>query len=254
MTSHDVATHDAQHEDHGGSPDHGRHGDNGGSSDHSGHGGHEGHAEMFRRRFWVSLLLSVPVIVLSMMVQEWLGYEIHFVGRELVVAGLGTVIFVYGGLPFFTMARGELRDGSPGMMSLISMAIGVAFAASMATSLGFFDLDFWWELAGLIVIMLLGHWLEMRAVGQASSALDELAALLPDTAERVTADGGTEQVAVGDLRAGDVVLVRPGERVPADGVIAEGNADFDESLLTGESTPVTPVSYTHLTLPTIYSV
>ena len=238
MTDHGMATHDTAHA----GPDAPLHGDGPDEHDaggHGGHGGHEGHAEMFRRRFWVSLLLSVPVIVLSMMVQEWLGYEIHFVGRELVVAGLGTVIFVYGGLPFFTMARGELRDGSPGMMSLISMAIGVAFAASMATSLGFFDLDFWWELAGLIVIMLLGHWLEMRAVGQASSALDELAALLPDTAERVTADGGTEQVAVGDLRAGDVVLVRPGERVPADGVIAEGNADFDESLLTGESTPVT---------------
>ena len=193
---------------------------------------------MFRRRFWVSLALSIPVIFLSDMVQMWLGYSLEFSGRQAVVAILGTVVFVYGGVPFFQMARSEVADRSPGMMSLISMAIGVAFAASMATSLGLFDLDFWWELAGLIVIMLLGHWLEMRAVGQASSALDELAALLPDEATVVDDDGDTRTVQASDLTQGDVVLVRPGERVPADGVIVEGAADFDESMLTGESTPV----------------
>jgi Cu2+-exporting ATPase len=215
------------------------HDEQGSTGQHGGHdsGGHGSHADMFRRLFWINLALSVPVILLSTTVQGWLGYELEFPGREWIVAGLGIVVFLYGGRPFFTMGLGELRDRSPGMMALISLAITVAFGASLATSLGLFDLDFWWELAGLIVVMLLGHWLEMRAVGQASSALDELAALLPDTAERVT-DDGTETVRVAELAAGDVVLVRPGERVPADGEIAEGRADFDESLLTGESTPV----------------
>jgi Cu2+-exporting ATPase len=206
---------------------------------HGGHGtDHSGHAEMFRQRFWVSLAISVPVILLSEMVQMWFGYELDFVGRDILVAGLGVVIFVYGGFPFFSMGRNELRDRSPGMMALISMAILVAFGASMATTLGWFNLDFWWELAALIDVMLLGHWLEMRAVGQASSALDALAELLPDEAERVSDDGeSTETIAISDLEAGDVVLVRPGERVPADGEIIRGEADFDESMLTGESTP-----------------
>ena len=233
-TSHDPAV-DPDGQTGGG---HQGHGDHGGQDDHGAHGGHEGHAEMFRRRFWVTLLLSVPVLLLSTTVQGWLGYQVEFTGREWIVAGLGTVVFIYGGTPFFTMGAQELRSRQPGMMALISMAISVAYAASLATTLGVFDLDFWWELAGLVVIMLLGHWLEMRAVGQASSALDELAALLPDTAERVSQTGDTETVTIDQLAEGDVVLVRPGERVPADGEIVEGGADFDESLLTGESTPV----------------
>ncbi len=214
------------------------HGARGHGGEHAGHGtDHSGHAELFRVRFWWSLALSVPIILLSTTVQGWLGLDVEFTGREALVAGLGVVVFVYGGTPFFSMGRDELKDRSPGMMALISMAISVAFGASAATSLGFFDLDFWWELAALIDVMLLGHWLEMRAVGQASSALDELAALLPDEAERVTAEG-TETVPVSALAKGDVVLVRPGDRVPADGEIVDGEADFDESLLTGESTPV----------------
>ncbi len=228
-TAHPTAT-DGHHAD--------PHADHGRDADHGGHVDHSGHEDMFRRRFWVALALSVPVVVLSTMVQHWFGYEWTFVGREWLVAALGTVVFLYGGAPFFSMGRAELRSRRPGMMALISMAIGVAFVASLATSMGLFDLDFWWELAGLVVIMLLGHWLEMRAVGQASSALGELAALLPDTATRTHADGSTQEVPVADLAAGDVVLVRPGERVPADGTVANGTADFDESLLTGESTPV----------------
>lgn len=224
------------HADHHGSPD--QHDGHEPSTGHGGHDQHAGHAELFRRRFWVSLAISVPLLLLSDMIQMWGRYTIDFSGRETVVVALGLVIFVYGGTPFFSMGWSEIVDRKPGMMALISMAISVAFGASLATSLGLFDLDFWWELAALIDVMLLGHWLEMRAVGQASSALDELAALLPDEAERVDESGETQIVAVSELVEGDVVLVRPGERVPADGEIVDGGADFDESLLTGESTPV----------------
>lgn len=159
------------------------------------------------------MALSVPVILYSHMVQMWLGFTPpSFPGSEWVAPVLGTSVFLYGGWPFLKGGAEEVRSRAPGMMLLISLAVTVAFGASAATALGFFHLDFWWELALLIDIMLLGHWLEMRALGQASSALDALAALLPDEAERVT-DGGTETVPTADLRPGDVVLVRPGSRV-----------------------------------------
>ena len=147
-------------------------------------------------------------------------------------------MFLYGGQPFLTGGVEEARARRPGMMLLIALALTVAFGASVASAFGWLDLEFWWELALLVDVMLLGHWMEMRALGQATSALEALASLLPDTAERVT-DGGTEVVALNELRAGDLVLVRPGGRVPADGVILEGEAAFDESLITGESRPVT---------------
>jgi Cu2+-exporting ATPase len=209
---------------------------------HAGHGGHDKHAghspDMFKRRFWLSLLLSIPVVFWSEMVQEWLGYTApEFPGSDLIPPVLGTVVFLYGGLVFLRGGWQELRDRAPGMMLLISLAISVAFVASAATTLGFFDLEFWWELALLVTIMLLGHWQEMRAIGQAQGALGALAALLPDEAERVTG-GGTETVPLADLRAGDVVLVRPGARVPADGTIVDGQAELDESMITGESRPV----------------
>ena len=209
---------------------------------HAGHGGHDKHAghdpDMFRRRFWLSLLLSLPIVFWSEMVQEWLGYTApEFAGSDLIGPVLGTAVFLYGGLVFLKGGWQELRDRAPGMMLLISLAIGVAFVASGATTLGFFDLEFWWELALLVTIMLLGHWQEMRAIGQAQGALSALAALLPDEAERVTAHG-TESVPLAALRAGDVVLVRPGGRVPADGTIADGQAELDESMITGESRPV----------------
>jgi Cu2+-exporting ATPase len=205
---------------------------------HDAHGGHGDHAAMFRDKFWLSLLLSIPVVVYSDMVQHWLGYTAPaFPGSGLVPPVLGTAIFFYGGWPFLTGAATELRGRQPGMMLLIGMAITVAFGASLATTLGRFSVEVWWELALLIVIMLLGHWQEMRAIGQAQGALAALAELLPDDAERVT-DAGVETVKVADLAVGDVVLVRSGSRVPADGTIVEGAAELDESMVTGESRPV----------------
>ena len=206
----------------------------------AGHDRHAGHSvAMFRDRFWLSFALTVPVLIWSMDLQEWLGYMAPaFPGSEFMGAVLGTAVFLYGGPVFLRGARDELRDRQPGMMTLISLAITVAFATSLASTLGYFQIEIWWELATLITIMLLGHWLEMRSIAQAQGALDALAALLPDTAERITAEG-TESVALAELREGDIVLVRPGARVPADGVVAEGTADVDESMITGESQGVT---------------
>lgn len=207
--------------------------------DHAAHDRHEGHSvAMFRDKFWLSLALTIPVILLSHDIQEWFGYAVPMIpGIEYVPAILGTVIFLYGGMVFLRGARGELADRKPGMMTLISLAIVVAFVTSWAGTLGLFEVEIWWELATLITIMLLGHWLEMRSIAQARGALDALAELLPDTAERVT-DTGTEDVPIAALALGDVVLVRPGARVPADGVVVEGTADVDESMITGESRPV----------------
>lgn len=231
-----------------GMDEHAGHVDQAGHAGHSGvmehgadaHGGHGDHAGQFKDRFWVSLGLAVPVVFFSAMFADLLGYaRPAFAGASWIAPVLGTAIFLYGGRPFLTGGWGELRSRRPGMMLLISMAITVAFVASWITTLeiGGFDLDFWWELALLIVIMLLGHWLEMRALGAASGALDALAALLPDEAEKVTADG-VVAVALHELQAGDVVLVRSGGRVPADGTVVEGQAEVDESMITGESRPV----------------
>ncbi|MEW2384800.1 heavy metal translocating P-type ATPase [Micromonospora sp. NPDC047707] len=194
---------------------------------------------MFRRRFWVCLVLTLPVVVASQMVMEWFGYQLEFPGRSLVGPVLGSVVFWWGGWPFLVGAVREVRDRAPGMMLLVAMAITVAYAASLATSLGAFDLDFWWELAALVTVMLLGHWQEMKAIGQARGALTALAALLPDDTERVGPDGSVTRVPVSELRVGEVVLVRPGGRVPADGRITGGAAELDESMITGESRPVT---------------
>jgi Cu2+-exporting ATPase len=193
---------------------------------------------MFRDRFWLSLALTVPVVILSPDVQHWLGYSLpSFPGDQVAAAVLGTIVFLYGGLVFLRGARGELADRRPGMMTLISLAILVAFVTSWAGTLGLFEVEIWWELATLITIMLLGHWLEMRSIAQARGALSALAELLPDTAERVSGDV-TEEIPTAALRVDDVVLVRPGGRVPADGTVVEGMADVDESMITGESRPV----------------
>ena len=206
--------------------------------DHHDQGGHASHAEMFRRRFWVSLGLTVPTVLYSAMVQDWLGYTApRFSGHTLVAPLFGILVFAWGGPVFLRAGWGELRSRRPGMMLLISMGLLVAFGASVATELGWIDVDLWFELATLVTIMLLGHWLEMRAIGQAQGALVALAELLPDQAERIT-DSGVETVGLDQLRLGDVVLVRPGARVPADGVIVEGEAELDESMITGESRPV----------------
>jgi len=225
---------------------------------HKGHGGHGGPGDhshhdpaQFRDRFWVTLALTIPVVYFSHMFQELLGYTApQFYGSTSIPPVLGTVIFVYGGWPFLTGAVQEARARKPEMMSLIGLAIAVAFGASVATELGAFDLDFWWELAALIAIMLLGHWQEMKAIGQASNALAALAALLPDDAELVT-EHGVETVAVSELKEGDVVLVRSGARIPADGHVVEGTADVDESMLTGESRPVTKTTGDTVTAGTV---
>ena len=204
-----------------------------------GHGGHGDHAAQFRDRFWWSLLLAAPVVAFSSMFADLLGYSLP-TGTGWISPVFGTVVYLYGGWPFLTGAVAEIRARQPGMMLLVALAITVSFGASAATSLGLggLDLDFWWELALLVVIMLLGHWLEMRALGQASSALDALAALLPDVADRVGPDGAVVPVPLSELRAGDLVLVRSGGRVPADGVVEEGEAELDESMITGESRAV----------------
>ena len=231
--------------------DHMTHEDNGqafdGHSDHMlgthrSHDRHAGHSvAMFRDKFWLTLILTLPVVAWSGEVQHWLGYTAPtFPASQYIPAFLGTIVFLYGGSVFVRGAWGELAGRRPGMMTLISLGIVVAFAASLAATFGFFKIDVWWEVATLITIMLLGHWLEMKAVAQASGALDALAALLPDSAERIT-ESGLEKVPLAELRVGDVVLVRPGARVPADGKVIEGTADVDESLITGESRGVSKV-------------
>src|SRR6195256_48685 len=212
------------------------------TDDHGSHDRHAGHSvAMFRDKFWLSFALTIPVVIWSSDVQRWFGYAApSFPGSKLIPAVLGTLVFVYGGLVFIRGARRELADHKPGMMTLISLAIIVAFGTSLAAALGLFEIDVWWELASLITIMVLGHWLEMRAISQARGALNALAALLPDTAERVSGSE-TRSVPLSDLHIGDIVLVRPGARVPADGSVVEGVADVDESLITGESKPLPKV-------------
>src|SRR5436190_13133566 len=209
-----------------------------GSHSDAGHAEHSSHAETFRRRFWWSLLLTVPVVVTSPMVMDWFGYKLDFTGIDWIGPVLGSVIFFWCGWIFLSGAWAEIQQRQPGMMLLVAMAISVAYTASLATTIGWFDLEFWWELSALVTIMLLGHWLEMKALGQAQSALAARAELLPDEADRIAADGSITVVRTDALDLGDVVLVRPGGRVPADGTIVEGSAEIDESMVTGESRPV----------------
>ena len=208
-------------------------------SNHDEHDKHAGHnPNMFKQKFWLSLLLTIPTLLFSPTVQGWLGVEFGFSGSEYIPAILGTIIFFYGGMVFLRSARGELAARQPGMMTLISMAIVTAFGYSAAVTLNLVaGMDFWWELATLVTIMLLGHWLEMASVANAQGALDELAKLLPDEAELLTKDGSTT-VSVSELNIGDTILVRPGGQVPIDGVIVKGESEVDESMLTGESKPV----------------
>jgi P-type Cu2+ transporter len=201
---------------------------------------HAGHSvAMFRDKFWLSFALTIPVVFWSTDVQHWLGYTAPaFAGSKFLPPVLGTIVFIYGGLVFIRGAWSELTEHKPGMMTLISLGIIAAFGTSLAATFGLFELDVWWELTSLITVMLLGHWLEMRAISQARGALDALAALLPDTAERVKGDE-TESIPLSELGVDDIVLVRPGDRIPADGTVVEGTADVDESLITGESKTVT---------------
>lgn len=231
------------HEAHGPHAGHDPHAGHAGHSDHAGHGGHGhhdhgDHVQVFRRLFWIMLALGIPTVAFSPMFAMLLGYEVT--GWGLWVAPiLGTVMYAWGGQPFLTGGWDEIKARQPGMMLLISLGITVAFVASWGSTLGLLghELEFWWELALLIVIMLLGHWVEMRSLAQTSSALDSLAALLPDEAEKVD-DDDVVIVSPADLRVGDVVIIRPGGSVPADGVVVQGTASMDESMITGESQTV----------------
>ncbi|UFU03995.1 heavy metal translocating P-type ATPase [Ruania suaedae] len=237
MSTHEDAEqhHDAQ--DHGSPTGDSGHEGHGGHENHQGHGDHAGH---FRRLFWIMLALAVPTVALSPSFADLLGYAPPS-GTAWIPAVLGTVIYAWGGWPFLSGGLSELRSRAPGMMLLIGMAITVAFLASAGATLGLIpaDLEYWWELALLVVIMLLGHWIEMRSLAQTASALDSLASLLPDQAERVGSDGEVETIDPGELAEGDIVVVRPGGRVPADGEVTDGRAHMDESMITGESAPVT---------------
>jgi P-type Cu2+ transporter len=210
------------------------------TTEHGGHGGHAGHSEaMFARPFWISLVLTIPVVLYAELFQQLLGYTaLPFPGSGYLSFVLGSIIYWYGGWVFLRGAIDELRARSPGMMILVTLAISTAYFYSLAVTFGLIaGMDFYWELATLVTIMLLGHWMEMRAVGSAQSALNELAKLLPDTAERIV-DGRTETTPVGALQVGDLVLVRPGGSIPADGVVAEGDSQVNEAMITGESRPV----------------
>jgi P-type Cu2+ transporter len=211
------------------------------SHEDHGHDAHAGHSvDMFRSRFWLSLVLTLPVVFWSGHIQMLLGYTAPtFPGSRWIGPLLGTFVFVYGGWVFIQGAGRELRAKLPGMMTLISLAIVVAFVFSWVVELGLIETDpLWWELATLVTIMLLGHWIEMRSIDQAQGALQELARLLPDTARRIGDNGAEEDVAVADLARGDIVLVRPGESIPVDGVVRKGRSDLNESMITGESRPV----------------
>ena len=211
---------------------------------HKGHDGghvdHTGHEQMFRQRFWANLLLTIPVLLFSPMLQRWLGFSMpEFPGSRWIGPVFAIAIFFYGGLPFLKMAVPEVRSRKPGMMTLISLAISVAFVYSVFALFAAPGSGFFWEMATLIDVMLLGHWIEMRSIRQASGALNELAKLLPDTAEQLLPDGTTRVVPANTLQTGDLVLVHPGASVPADGIVEEGKSDVNEAMITGESKPVT---------------
>lgn len=209
---------------------------------HASHKDHSGHEDMFRKRFWVSLALSIPVLLYTPMLQMWFGFRMpEFMGSQWVAALFAVIVFVYGGVPFIQMAVPEIRNRQPGMMLLISLAISVSFVYSLAAL--FFNLGegFFWELVTLIDIMLLGHWIEMRSVRQASGALNALAKLMPDTAEHIMPDGSVHTMPASSLKLNDLVLVRPGASIPADGVVADGESDVNEAMITGESLPVKKV-------------
>jgi P-type Cu2+ transporter len=228
--------HEARTQDHA---DHAARGEHGGRQNHDAHAGHTGNAQMFRRKFWVSLALSIPVLLFSASIQSWLGYRLPaFPGSQWITPVLAVIIFLYGGIPFLQMAVPELQYRQPGMMTLLSLGISVAFVYSLAALFLPTSTTFFWELVTLIDIMLLGQWIERRSVSQASGALNELAKLMPDKAERIRTDGGSETVPVAQLHNGDLLLVRPGASVPADGEVQEGESEVNEALITGESKPV----------------
>jgi P-type Cu2+ transporter len=227
------------HPESGGQEEHARHGGHGGPGGEGAHDKHAGHSvEMFRDRFWISLVLTIPTVLWGHMLPDLTGWHApHFPGSRWIAPVLGTAVFIYGGRVFLQGALEELKDRLPGMMTLIALAITVAFVFSAAVSLGWAGMPLWEELATLVTVMLLGHWIEMRSIFQAQGALKELARLLPSTAERVVGSS-TEEVPIAELQSGDVVLIRPGASVPADGVVQSGSSTLNEAMITGESRPL----------------
>lgn len=226
--NHDDQSHHSNH-------DHGEH------EEHSHHGHREHHKMMvedFKFRFWWVLALTIPILALSPMIQEFLGVDWRFAGDSWILAALSTVVFFFGGWPFLTGLIDELKEKQPGMMTLIGLAITVAYVYSTAVVFGFDGHLLYWELATLVGIMLLGHWVEMRSVLSASAALEELAELMPGEAHRINEDGSTEDVPLEEIQKGDKVLVKPGEKIPADGTVIKGESSVNEAMLTGESKPV----------------
>ena len=234
---HKEQDHQRERNNHNGKEKDGKHRDH---EDHNDHGGHD-HGDMvkdFKRRFFISLVLTLPILVLSPMIQGFLGVDWRFSGDMYILFGLSTVVFFYGGWPFITGARDELEDRSPGMMMLIALAITIAYGYSSLVVFGWEGKQLFWELATLVDIMLLGHWIEMKSVMGASNALEELVKLMPNEAHRLDEDGNAQDVLLSELVSGDRVLVKPGEKIPVDGIIVEGKSAVDESMLTGESVPV----------------
>lgn len=204
----------------------------------AGHDHHKMMIEDFKKRFWVSLILTIPILVLSSMIQDFFGYSLNVPYNSYILLVLSSVVYFWGGWPFLKGFTTEIKQKGPGMMTLIAMAISVAYFYSAATVFGLKGMDFFWELATLIVIMLLGHWLEMKSVLGASKALQLLVSMMPAEAHRVTKDGQIEDVKLEMLQKDDIIMIKPGEKVPADGIIEEGSSYLNESMLTGESKPV----------------
>lgn len=227
--NHNHAEHEESHHNHE---------ENHESHNHNGHDHHEHMVTDFRNKFFIILIFTIPIVLLSPMIQNFIGVDWQFTGDSYIVAALATFVYFYGGWPFIKGAYDELKNKEPGMMTLIAMAISVAYFYSMAVVFGFNGEEIFWELATLVLIMLLGHWIEMRAINNASKALESLASLMPDTANRITENGETEEVQIDDIKAGDLLLVKPGEKMPLDGKIVKGKSQVDESMLTGESVPV----------------
>lgn len=228
------------HEDHGSHGGHGDHGSHGGHGDHGGHEGHD-HGDMiveFRNKFFIILVVTIPIMLLSPMIQSFMGVDWRFPGDLYIVAVLSTFVYFYGGWPFLKGAVDELKAKEPGMMTLIGTAISIAFFYSIAVVFGFNGEQIFWELATLVLIMLLGHWIEMRSINDASKALESLASLMPNTANRIKEDSDEiEEVKIDEIQSGDLLLVKPGEKMPLDGTIVKGTSQVDESMLTGESVP-----------------
>lgn len=206
--------------------------------EHSAHDKHAGHhTHDFLKRFWICLAITIPVLLLSHMIQQWIGFEFKFPGDKYVLLTLGSIIYFYGGMPFLSGMVGEIRNKAIGMMTLVALAVSVAFIYSVAVVFGLQGMDFFWELATLIDIMLLGHWLEMRSTMAASRALESLVALLPSKVH-VERAGEVQDIDLKDLKSNDIIIVKPGEKIAADGIVLEGNSYVNESMLTGESVPV----------------